>query len=251
MIESMSESVEMSSNAPTRPEAASHLAGLLPRFEKHWRQQGAPIVERLRPGLTDADIDALMKPTGMRLSAEVHQLYRWHDGAEPHPELWDSGRLFAIGIWTFRPLAELVAWYQQEWLPGRAEMALECDLEPKEIWPDGYFPVFLADEWRTAVLQDRRGDQDSFPRAVAYFDREWNFNSKSAPHVADLAAGDMAVPAGRRPRALEQRRRDLGARRGAALDHLPDGVPLTGRHRWRCNQGGVKERVRKCEVADE
>lgn len=35
----------------------------------------------LRPGLTDEQIDALMRGTGLRLPSELRVLYRWHDGS--------------------------------------------------------------------------------------------------------------------------------------------------------------------------
>lgn len=52
---------------------------------EHYPQAAA----RLRPGLTDAEIDAALDAAGFAytLPEELRQLYRWHDGMEPDGDL--------------------------------------------------------------------------------------------------------------------------------------------------------------------
>jgi hypothetical protein len=54
--------------------------GLLERLLSAWREQGAPIADRLVPGLSDQEMDDLMAPTGLRLPAEARCWWGWHDG---------------------------------------------------------------------------------------------------------------------------------------------------------------------------
>jgi len=65
------------------------LAGL----ELWLRAEFPEVAEKLRPGLTDSEIDAMLADAGFAyaLPAEVRQLYRWHDGMEAEgglPLIW-------------------------------------------------------------------------------------------------------------------------------------------------------------------
>lgn len=53
---------------------------LLSRFEARLRALGALIVENWAPGLTDAQIDELLRPVGIDLPEEARVWWRWHDG---------------------------------------------------------------------------------------------------------------------------------------------------------------------------
>jgi cell wall assembly regulator SMI1 len=55
---------------------------MLDRLSEHWRRLGAPIAESLRPGLSVAEIDALVAPLGFRLPSEASVWWGWHDGTE-------------------------------------------------------------------------------------------------------------------------------------------------------------------------
>lgn len=51
-----------------------------------WRRQDMPIAGSLRPGLSDAEMDPLTEPLGIRLPREARTWWGWHDGA------WTDGK---------------------------------------------------------------------------------------------------------------------------------------------------------------
>jgi cell wall assembly regulator SMI1 len=53
---------------------------MLEEFEDRLRSQGAPIVDVLRPGLTDDEMQQLVGPLGLRLPREARCWWAWHDG---------------------------------------------------------------------------------------------------------------------------------------------------------------------------
>ena len=53
---------------------------LLGELEVRWRAQEAPILERLTPGLSVEEIDAVTAPLGVRLPAEARLWWQWHNG---------------------------------------------------------------------------------------------------------------------------------------------------------------------------
>jgi hypothetical protein len=55
--------------------------GLLEQLAARWRTHGLLIVESLRPGLSDAEMDELTEPLGIVLPREARTWWRWHDGA--------------------------------------------------------------------------------------------------------------------------------------------------------------------------
>jgi len=55
---------------------------LLDRFEARLRGAGAPIVDAWAPGLTDAQIDELVRPLGIDLPKEARVWWRWHNGVD-------------------------------------------------------------------------------------------------------------------------------------------------------------------------
>ena len=56
---------------------------LLGSFEARLRAAGALIVDAWAPGLTDAEIDALLEPLGIDLPEEARVWWRWHNGFVP------------------------------------------------------------------------------------------------------------------------------------------------------------------------
>jgi cell wall assembly regulator SMI1 len=55
---------------------------LLEQLAARWREQGMPIVESLRPGLSDAEMDELTQPLGVLLPREARTWWGWHNGAD-------------------------------------------------------------------------------------------------------------------------------------------------------------------------
>lgn len=54
---------------------------LLEELEQRWRANGARIVDHLRPGLSDAEIDRIAADLPFSLPEEVRRWYRWHNGS--------------------------------------------------------------------------------------------------------------------------------------------------------------------------
>ncbi|WP_378099257.1 hypothetical protein [Cellulomonas sp. T2.31MG-18] len=106
------------------------LSTLLPRLERAWRLRKAPIVEGLRPGLTDDAIDALMAPTGLVPPGELRTWWRWHDGSA-------GGESIGPGSWQFGSLAEMIQTLEY-W---RRFQASSCDASEPAVWKSSWFPA--------------------------------------------------------------------------------------------------------------
>jgi hypothetical protein len=55
---------------------------LLEELEKRWHDQGAPIARQLQPGLTLADMEALVAPLALALPKEAQVWWGWRNGAQ-------------------------------------------------------------------------------------------------------------------------------------------------------------------------
>ena len=119
---------------------------------QRWRDQGAVVVDCLRPGLSDDEIDACTAELGFRLPAEARVWWSWHDGADTHGE--PGGRAFQIGPGhSFLSLAEAMhgayMWrrvyddsdppiWQPSWLPitsSQREVVIDCGVGTAEAVP--------------------------------------------------------------------------------------------------------------------
>jgi|tagenome__1003787_1003787.scaffolds.fasta_scaffold20962551_6 cell wall assembly regulator SMI1 len=108
---------------------------LLEALADRWRRLGAPIIENLRPGLSDAEIDALTHPLGISLPDEARTWFRWHDGVALDPGRPER-RIGAL-MMEFIPLAEAVRDYQD----GRAVLVGAGGEGALEDWPTSWFPI--------------------------------------------------------------------------------------------------------------
>lgn len=57
-------------------------------FDTRLHAAGAPIADRLRPGATDAHIDAVTAGLGLSFPDELRAWYRWHDGVVEDEDEW-------------------------------------------------------------------------------------------------------------------------------------------------------------------
>ena len=108
---------------------------LLEALAERWRLRGAPIVEHLRPGLSDAEIDALTDPLGITLPGEARTWWSWHDGVASNagqPE-----RRIGALMMEFIPLAQAVRDYQE----GRAVLVGAGGEDALRDWPTSWFPI--------------------------------------------------------------------------------------------------------------
>src|ERR1700742_4222866 len=72
-----------------------------------WTQQGAPVVEHLRPGLANIQIARMVEQLELRLPAEAVAWWSWRDGVAPVHERTMGGAVF-----EFLPLQEAVDLYR-------------------------------------------------------------------------------------------------------------------------------------------
>jgi cell wall assembly regulator SMI1 len=152
----------------TRGDGAALAADLLAHFESMWADQGAPIAAALAPGLSDAEIDGLMAPTGLTLPAEARALFRWHDGAIRRPGPDDDRRLWGFGQWEFFPLAELVDYRQGMWMDTQEE--LSDDADEASPWADDWFPVLRGSGWADLLIDCTDDHSVALVRGTAPFE---------------------------------------------------------------------------------
>ena len=110
------------------------------RLERAWWEYGRPPEHRLRPGLSDAEIDALLEPRGRQLSEELRAWWSWHDGSERFGEWYNDIPGVGPGPWLHLSLAqalELEGYQRDSWdgLVARGDTEL-ADMS----WKPGFMP---------------------------------------------------------------------------------------------------------------
>jgi len=130
---------------------------LLEELAARWRAQRAPIADGLRPGLSDAEIDALTGPLDLDLPEEARVWWGWHDGVARHPSgLLVYQQMGGIGL-PFFSLEEAVARYR-----SRRSMAVDAAThgrpgEPLSSadywWHPSWFPITDTD-WAATIACD-------------------------------------------------------------------------------------------------
>jgi cell wall assembly regulator SMI1 len=107
---------------------------MLDELKARWREQEAPILQALRPGLDPSEMQAATEPLGIRLPAEVRVWWGWHDGAKP------SLTSHAIGLdWLYLTLEDALARCGEE-RAGAAD-AVEEGVSPPQTWQPGWLPL--------------------------------------------------------------------------------------------------------------
>ncbi|WP_216322565.1 SMI1/KNR4 family protein [Deinococcus aestuarii] len=82
------------------------LTAVLTRLEAWYAQHVPAVHATLRPGVTEAELDAFEARNDLRLPQAFRTLYRWHDGQD-----WSVGGVLGL---SFMPLNE-VEWTRQMW----------------------------------------------------------------------------------------------------------------------------------------
>lgn len=112
------------------PDTAPILSSeLLDDLEQRWRALRVPIASRLRPGLTDREIDETTAPIGLALPPEARTWFGWHDGAS------DGGMYIGPVSYEFASLEVLVAGYR-----GLRDIDAKTGI-PESFWPRTTFPL--------------------------------------------------------------------------------------------------------------
>lgn len=72
------------SDTPATPDAQLRrdCTELLEKVEEHLRSVDHPVLRRLRPGLSDEQMDELTAPHGLVLGPELRAWWSWHDGVD-------------------------------------------------------------------------------------------------------------------------------------------------------------------------
>ena len=152
------------------------LPELLPLLEDALSDQGAQaILERLRPGLSDQEMDDLTNPLGIVLPGEAKQWFAWHDGS------WSTWNTHALTpLFSTLPLATAVA---EAW----KRRAAEPDPPPDEAlwpWPWSWLPVGLSDVGRVTAIDCALPARFAAPVVV----RDWHTDTElPRPQVASIA----------------------------------------------------------------
>lgn len=116
---------------------------LLEGLEERWRRQGAPLADRLQPGLSRGEIERLMAPLGLQLPHEVELWWSWHNGVAASGAKY-LDRAFGPDF-AYLPLAEAVERYttmrriatEVASAPGtEGESA-----DPEFWWQPSWFPI--------------------------------------------------------------------------------------------------------------
>jgi hypothetical protein len=108
---------------------------LLDEFEARLRALGAGIVDGWAPGLTDDQIDALVRPIGIDLPEEARVWWRWHNGVQPgsNCETWDI-----MPDRSLSTLEESLDLYVE-----RRDWARDAGFPEILLSPDSAFPIIL------------------------------------------------------------------------------------------------------------
>jgi cell wall assembly regulator SMI1 len=146
---------------------------LLEGLAERWRTLGAPIVDSMLPGLSDAEMDALVAPLGLRLPTEARVWWGWHDGVETGLLSHGIGSYIvplrlAQAVEKHRQLLEIAAdvtadddtsgpddFWRREWfpfaVPPRADLACDCSASDGEPTPIRYVEFELPAESQEPV----------------------------------------------------------------------------------------------------
>lgn len=106
----------------------------LERLETLWAEQGAPLVEHLRPGISNEEIDRQLESLRLRLPSEAALWWSWHDGV-PSGQPSDMGG----AAFMFFTLGDAVREYHSS--RRVAETAARTADEADRLWHPSWFPI--------------------------------------------------------------------------------------------------------------
>jgi hypothetical protein len=146
------------------------LAGM----EHEWRRLGAPIVPRLRPGLSDEQLDDLGRRFGWNLPLEVRVLWGWHDGTDQIDHPWKQS--IGPGAFSFLSAEDALQETEQQrkWAPdeppeepgwrrrwllimNEGPQRLYVDTDVPDAGPESWHPLgYVPHDWAHAYIQVAR-----------------------------------------------------------------------------------------------
>jgi hypothetical protein len=118
----------------------------LDQLAERWAAQGAPVAERLRPGIRDSELDDITAAIGLIVPGEARTWWGWRDGAELIPvDRQSPPRLLRQhemngARWSILSLDEAVAE-----AVARRNLAMEVDpQEPEDLWNWDLLPLAVG-----------------------------------------------------------------------------------------------------------
>ena len=137
---------------------------LLGELEARWHAEGAPITERLTPGLSDEEIDAITAPLGIRLPAEARLWWQWHNGVPASAVTLRAERTIGGPYYEYIPLEEAAADYRQV-RKIAAEVVRDMDQDVDDFWHPSWWPISsdLGGAWIACPVRCRRRRSDADP----------------------------------------------------------------------------------------
>jgi hypothetical protein len=125
---------------------------LLDELEDRWRDQSPVLLNRLRPGIDEVEIDQVAAPLGYAIPEEVRRWYRWHNGSTGRPIIFT------------RCLVTLAS-----------SVAVTLDMQRvDETWPRGWM---LAMDEKPDLIFDCRGERNA-PVPVWHLDYSFDFPTR-------------------------------------------------------------------------
>lgn len=104
---------------------------------ERWRSQDAPLLEMLRPGLSEEEMDALTEPLDIRLPVEARLWWGWHDGVDLDRDAPGSSELGPNR--SFVSLHTAVSECDERREIARDVTDSEADAE--RMWGRAWFPI--------------------------------------------------------------------------------------------------------------
>ena len=158
---------------------ASYVTRLLTEYEQRLRDLGAPVVDYLRPGLSELEIDEISAEFGVRLTPAARAWWGWHDGdRERYSNDW--GRPSLVPWLTFcglRGALERSAWLRDIVTRDQPEEGHVPDPRGEDAMFYRQYVTLLQDQhpW---VMECRRPDAPDAP--VGYYSTDtglWSFRT--------------------------------------------------------------------------
>jgi cell wall assembly regulator SMI1 len=154
-------------------------AALLERLESLWREQGAPLVDHLQPGMPSDQAARLVEPCGLRLPSEAALWWEWRDGVPSERPREMGGPAF-----FFLPLAEAVEQYGAS--RRVAHTAARDENEADRLWDPAWLPITMAGYGAVVACDCSVAHDEPTPIRVV----DWAHNERSNVPVAE-SFGEM------------------------------------------------------------
>lgn len=180
------------------------LADVLSQLDQWYATHLPAVWKTLRPGVSDADLDAFEARTALHLPAAFRTLYRWHDGQD-----WSVGGVLGL---AFMPLAE-VEFASMMWRDIAEGDGADINIDIyvvshptgaiREQYASPWVVPFLSDGGGNAVALDLAPDLCGQPGQVITTGRDQTHRYVLAPdletflreYLTRLEAGQVTVQA--------------------------------------------------------